>query len=92
MRGFIRQYADGVFEPEAIRILTEAFDDAWKRLQASGAPFSQEEYALAARTIMAKRIITLGKEGQFDPRLLTTSALIYLAQQKLTKIPPNDLP
>jgi len=92
MLGFIRQYADGVFEPEAVRILTGAFDDAWARLQASGAPFSQEEYALAARTIIAKRIIALGKEGQLDRHLLTSAALIHLGQQKMSKKPLNDLP
>lgn len=85
-------YADGVFDPEAVRILSEAFDDAWARLQTSGAPFSQGKYVVAARTIIAKRIIALAKEGQFDRRLLTSAALIYLAQQKLTRTPPNVLP
>ncbi len=92
MHGFIRQYADGVFEPEAVKILTDAFDDAWARLQASGAPFAGEEYALAARTIIAKRIIALAKEGQLDRQLLASVALIHLARQKLSRKPPNDLP
>ncbi len=91
MHGFVRQYADGVFEPEVVRILTDAFDDAWAQLQVSGAPFSQEEYALAARTIIAKRIIALAKEGQFDRRRLTSAALIYLGRQKLSHTPPSDL-
>jgi hypothetical protein len=88
VRVFIRQYADGVFEPEAVTILIGAFDDAWARLQASGAPFSHDDYAPAARTIMAKRIIELARQGQFDRRLLSSAALLYLAQQKLTKTPP----
>jgi hypothetical protein len=75
-----------------VRILTGAFDDAWARLQASGAPFAGEEYALAARTIIARRIIALGKEGQFDRHLLTSAALVNLAQHKLSKIPPGGLP
>jgi hypothetical protein len=93
MQGFIRQYADGVFDPEAVQILTGAFDDAWARLQTSEAPSSKEEYALAARTIIAKRIIALAKEGQLDPQLLSSAALIHLARQKLSRAPPpNGLP
>jgi hypothetical protein len=90
MHGFIRQYADGVFEPEAVRILTDAFDDAWAGLQASKAPFGNEEYAATARTILAKRIIALAKEGQLDRRRLSVAALIYLGRQKLTRTPPDD--
>lgn len=91
MHGFITQYAPGVFLPEAVLILTGAFDDAWGRLQVSGAPFAGEEYALAARTIIAKRIIVLAKEGQLDRHLLTSYALMHLAHHKLNKTPPNDL-
>jgi hypothetical protein len=38
MRGFIKQYADGAFDPAVISILEDAFDDAWRRVQASKAP------------------------------------------------------
>jgi hypothetical protein len=39
MHGFIEKF--GVtFAPEAVKILTDAFDDAWARLQASGAPYA----------------------------------------------------
>lgn len=59
-------------------------------VQASGAPFAGEEYTVAARTIIAQRIIALAKEGQLDGRLLTSAALIHLAQQKLSKTSPNS--
>lgn len=91
MHGFIRQYADGVFEPEVVRILTDAFDDAWASLQASEAPSADQQYAVTARTILAKRIIALAKEGQLDRRRLSTAALIYLGRQKLSHTPPSDL-
>lgn len=91
MHGFIRQYADGVFEPEAVGILTDAFDEAWAQLQASKDPFADEEYAATARTILAKRIIALAKEGQLDRRRLSVAALIYLGRQKLSHTPPSDL-
>lgn len=92
MRGFIEQYADGVFGPEAIRILTQAFDDAWRRAEWSNAPYTAEEYTHVARTIIAKHIIRSAKAGEFDPRWLADSALLYLSQQKLSRKPPSDLP
>jgi hypothetical protein len=36
--------ADRDFDPETIQILVGAFDDAWKVVQASGAPFASERY------------------------------------------------
>jgi hypothetical protein len=29
MHGFIKRFADGIFYPEEVQILTAAFDDAW---------------------------------------------------------------
>jgi hypothetical protein len=91
VRGFIKQYADGAFDPAAISILEDAFEDAWRRVQASKAPYSAEEYALVGRTIIAKYIITQVKAGERDCRWLADSALLYLAKQKLTRTPPTDL-
>jgi hypothetical protein len=48
MHGFIKRFANGVFYPEEVDILTSAFDDAWAKLQASRAPFAEEVYASAA--------------------------------------------
>ena len=88
MRGFIKQYADGAFDPAVISILEDAFDDAWRRVQASKAPSSAEEYAPAAQMILAKYIV----EAAHDPRWLADSALLYLSRQKLSRTPPNDIP
>jgi hypothetical protein len=38
VQGFIKQYADGMFDPEVMSILEDAFDDAWRRVQASKHP------------------------------------------------------
>jgi hypothetical protein len=43
VQGFIKQYADGMFDPEVMSILEDAFDDAWRRVQASKAPYSADE-------------------------------------------------
>jgi hypothetical protein len=88
MHGFIKRFADGVFYPEEVETLVAAFDDAWAKLQASGAPFVGEGYVLAARAILARRIIMAAKRGERNPRQLTDDALLYLSQQKLGKKPP----
>jgi hypothetical protein len=90
--GLINQYADGVFDPETIRILTQAFDDAWRRAQLSKTPYVAEEYAEAGRIILAKHIITAAKAGERDPRWLADSALLYLSRQNLRRAPPRDTP
>ncbi len=91
MRGFLRQHADGAFDPEVVSILEDAFEDAWRRAQASKAPYGTEEYALAGRTIIAKYIIQQAKVGERDPRWLADSALLYLSRQKLSRTPPRDI-
>jgi hypothetical protein len=53
MQGFIRKFAEGVFYPEGVEILTGAFDDAWARLQASGPPFGPEDGA-PTRKVLAQ--------------------------------------
>jgi hypothetical protein len=85
MHGFIARFAHGVFYPEEVEVLTAAFDEAWAGLQAS--PFAAEDYAPAAREILAKHIITAAQRGERDRRRLTEGALLCLAQQKLSRKP-----
>jgi len=92
VRGFVKQYAEGTFDPKVLSILEDAFEDAWRRVQASKAPYANEEYASAGRAILATYIISAAKAGEHDPRWLADSALLYLAQQKLNRTPPNTLP
>lgn len=84
MRGFIKQYADGAFDPAVIY--------AWRRVQASKAPSSAEEYAPAAQMILAKYIVEAAQTGERDPRWLADSALLYLSRQKLSRTPPKNSP
>jgi hypothetical protein len=90
MHGFIKRFADGAFYPEEVEVLSAAFDDAWAGVQASQAPFAAEEYAPAAREILAKHIIMAAQRGERDRRRLTDSALLQLSQQKLSKGPPAE--
>ena len=86
MDGYVKKFAPGVFEPEDVKILTHAFDDAWARVQASKIPYAAEEYAHARRLILAKHIINAASAGEHDPRWLADSALLYLSQQKLNRL------
>jgi hypothetical protein len=83
MHGFIKRFADGVFYPEEVAILTAAFDDAWGKLQASRAPFADETYASAAREVLAKQIIMAAQRGGRNPRHLSRDALLPFSGQKL---------
>ncbi len=38
--------------PDVVSILEDALEDAWRRVQASGAPYATEEYAAAGRAIL----------------------------------------
>ena len=67
------------FDPEAIKMLAAAFDDAWEAVQGSGSTLSRPPYAGAIREVLAKRIIELAQSGQTDPRRLSEDALQFLA-------------
>ena len=72
--------ANTSFDPEAVDILSSAFDDAWASLKASGSSFARPAYERGAREILAKRIIEMAQRGERDRAKLAASALDYLAQ------------
>jgi hypothetical protein len=78
-----------VFTPEQVKILSDAFDDAWKRLQTSDAPYSAPEYAEAARAHLARYIISTARHGNIDRQKLAENALVYLSHRKLNPKPPH---
>ncbi len=72
--------ANSSFDPEAIEILSAAFDDAWAQLKASNSEFARPAYERGAREILAKCIIETAQRGERDRRKLCESALKFLAQ------------
>jgi hypothetical protein len=48
-----------VFDPETIRLLAAAFDDAWDRIEKSGSRFARPALSRATREVIAKRIIDM---------------------------------
>ncbi len=62
------------FDPEMLRILSEALDDAWHRVR----PNHLNAGAHAARTVLAQHIFAMAKKGERDPELLIEGALMRL--------------
>jgi hypothetical protein len=52
-------------------MLQDASEDAWRRVQASKAPWASDEYSPAARTILAKYIVTVAKGGERDAKMVS---------------------
>jgi FixJ family two-component response regulator len=73
----------GAFDADEVRILAEAFEQAWKAVQESGAPFACEGDASATREFLAMRIIDIAQLGERDPARLRDDALRYLARANL---------
>jgi hypothetical protein len=67
-------FAQAAFDPEDIRILTDAYERARKSLHDKGQPAIVQE-------IIAKRIIALAKDGERDPDRLCADALIALGNK-----------
>jgi hypothetical protein len=75
----------GAFQPDEVRILVAAFDDAWASVRTSGAPFAEPAYQETARDIIAKSIIDAAKTGERNQRALTEAALLQLSKANLRK-------
>jgi hypothetical protein len=72
--------ANTSFDPEAVEILSAAFDDAWEKIKQSGSTFARPAYERGAREILAKHIIEMAQRGERDRRQLCESAVKFLAQ------------
>jgi len=69
--------------PDVVRILTAAFDDAWKSIQDSGTTFQSDRHAAATRELLALRIIETARLGERDQRRLRDDALFHLTDSDL---------
>jgi hypothetical protein len=84
MREFIKDSgAEAIFDAATREVLIGAFDDAWRSLQTSGAPFAGENYTATARKVLARHILEAAKTGERDRHRLSEGALLQLARTKL---------
>jgi hypothetical protein len=82
MLGYLKTYRTA-FDPKEVHILTAAFDQAWKAVQASGAHYATEAHAEAARIGIAKHIIEAATQGERNERRLCDGALVAITQANL---------
>jgi len=73
------------FDPDSIRILSDAFEDAWKSLQTTGTTFHPDGNGEQTREILARCIIEVAKLGERDRRRLRDAALTHLTEANVRK-------
>jgi hypothetical protein len=71
------------FDPESIRILSDAFEDAWQSLHTTGTTFHLDGRTDQTRDILARCIIEVAKLGERDRRRLRDAALAHLAEANI---------
>ena len=69
-----------VFDPEIIKIVAQALDDAWDKIEKSGSGFARPAYANATREEIAKHMIEVAGHGERDQHILAEYALRFLAK------------
>ena len=67
-----------VFDPETVRLLSGALDDAWQVVEANKATFKVDGHAEEARTGLAKHIVEMAKNGERNRLGLIEGALTQL--------------
>ena len=72
--------AESALDPEAVAILSSAFEAAWTVVEKSGSPLAEPGQAMTTRERMAKRIIELGQRGERSHQRLVDAALDTLTQ------------
>ena len=66
------------FEFSKTRTICDAFDQAWAFLQDLGSDLTEPPKSLAARTILAKRIIEMADQALMEVTELRNDALAFL--------------
>jgi hypothetical protein len=69
-------FCSTAFDPKTVKLLSDAYDKARKSLHDTGQPYIVNE-------IIAKRIISLAKQGERDPDHLCKGALTALKDKAL---------
>ena len=86
----IRHFAR--FDPSMTPILTEAFDRAWKTVEASGIAAKLDGQAADMREAIALRIVAMADSGITSATDLAMDALSYVTEQRFpaTGEPASD--
>jgi hypothetical protein len=76
LRFFRRETA---FDPETIKMLAAALDEAWGRLEKSGSRLTRPAYSRVMREVVAKRIMEMAQRGLQDREALVADAIQFIA-------------
>ena len=87
LKGHAIAHPTEVFDPDTIRILTTAFDSAWRRIHNSGVRFNSDHQSEQARNTLAKYIIEQAQQGERDERRLRDGALLQYTRSNLRNLP-----
>jgi hypothetical protein len=68
------------FDPETVKSLSLAFDNAWEKIRESESEFARPAYASAMREEIAKHLIDMVGGGETDQTKLTEAAIVFLAE------------
>ena len=68
------------FDPSTVRILSDAFEEAWQALRTTGTTSHTDGHAQQTREILARCIVEIAKRGERDQRRLRDAALAHLAE------------
>jgi len=83
MLNLIELAPDIAFDPKTVRVMSDAFDIAWRSLKTNGSPAASGGFEERARAIVAKSIIEAAKRGERDQRKLCEASLLRLAKSAL---------
>ncbi len=67
-------------DPESVKSVSLAFDEAWEKVRNSGSGFAGPAYATAMREEIAKHMIDMVGRGETDQTKLTEAAVVFLAE------------
>jgi hypothetical protein len=61
-----------------VDLFSQAFEEAWQKIQISGVRLGRRAYAYATREIMAKHVVNLAQYGERDSIVLSGRAVDFL--------------
>jgi hypothetical protein len=70
--------SDASFDPETLNLLSDAFEDAWLKIQTSGNRLARPGYANVMREVMAKHIFIWRSAASETKSLSATVLSIFL--------------
>lgn len=73
-------FTSKAFDDQMTTRLGEAYEAAWRALEASGSPLAEGTRAAATRERLAKCILEIGRRGETDCDRLAERALVRLAR------------